>query len=130
VSIANFFGVLTSKNIVTNFSFLKDIFADFRRAGKYPPMTASFCFRAIEIIRKFGFEDQTILNEIDREKAGWKKTGELLGFKKSDSEEIRSFALPNRHGIYPTITYLQRERIMNFTRNVIDKFIERLSLVG
>lgn len=38
--------------------FLKDVLADFRRSIKYPGMTASFCFRAIETIRKFYFEDQ------------------------------------------------------------------------
>lgn len=54
---------------------------------------------------------------------GWKKLGTELGFTKQDFDMIKKFALPNRHGSYPKITYEEREQIMNFTRSVIDKLI-------
>ncbi len=106
--------------------FLKDVLADFRRAIKYPAMTASFCFRSVETIRKFYFEDKADLDDSSRKKNGWGKLNSKLGFKTGDFEEIEKFALPNRHGDYPLITYKERERIMNFTRKIIDKFIATL----
>lgn len=106
--------------------FLKDVLADFRRSIKYPGMTASFCFRAIETIRKSYFEDQTNTDDDKRLKDGWQKLSGNFNLQKNDFAEIRKFALPNRHGEYPAITYQERERIMNFTRDIIDKLILKL----
>lgn len=100
-----------------------NVLADFRRAIKYPSMTASFCFRAIETIRQHAFEDVSITDDDKRRKDGWTKLGTNLGFKEEDFNEIKKFALPNRHGKYPKITYQERERVMNFTRSIIDKVI-------
>lgn len=111
-------------------SFLRDILADFRRAGKYSSMTAGFCFRAIETVRKFYFEDQNILKEDKRRKLGWEKLNQVLGFQESDFDEIKKFALPNRHGEYLAMTYVERERIMNFTRSFIDKFFTILTPIA
>lgn len=108
-----------------NLTYFKDVFADFRRSIKYPAMTASFCFRAIEIVRKYMFENPSIVDENKKRKAGWLNLCNQLGYQKSDFEHIQSFATPNRHGKYPTITYRERERIMNFTRGLLDKCIER-----
>lgn len=49
--------------------------------------------------------------------------GYIEQFAKADYKEIESFAVPNRHGKYPAITYEQRQRIMNFTRKLIDNFL-------
>ena len=87
-------------------------------------MTAGFCFRAVETIRKFYFEDQSISNDDKRRERGWKELGETLGFKEADFKEIKDFALPNRHGEHRQISYEQRERIMNFTRSIINKLIQ------
>lgn len=106
--------------------FLKDAFADFRRSIKYPGMTASFCFRALETIRKFYFEDQADGNSDTRRKNGWEKLVKKSGLQEDDFTEIKKFALPNRHGEYPVIKYQERERIMNFTRSIIDKMILEL----
>jgi hypothetical protein len=103
-----------------------DVLADFRRAIKYPSMTASFCFRAIETIRQHTFEDVSITNDDKRREDAWIKLRANLGFKKEDFDEIKTFALPNRHGKYPKITYQERERLMNFTRVIIDKVIQSL----
>jgi hypothetical protein len=103
--------VLTDKK----FSFLKYVFADFRRSIKYPVMTPSFCYRAIETLRKSYFEDS------------WDKLNSTLGFTKYDYGEILKFSTPNRHGEYPGITYKQREKIMNFTRGVIDSFLNHVT---
>lgn len=110
--------------------FLKDVLADFRRSIKYPGMTASFCFRAIETIRKFYFEDQVIINEAQKHKNGWQKLRNAFNLQESDFAEIRRFALPNRHGDYPAISYQERERIMNFTRSIIEKLIDKLSILN
>lgn len=106
--------------------FLKDALADFRRSIKYPGMTASFCFRAIETIRRFYFEDQANTDDDKRRKDGWQKLREEFNLQENDFTEIQKFALPNRHGEYPAITYQERERIMNFTRGIIDKLILKL----
>lgn len=106
------------------FSFLMYSFADFRRSIKYPLMTAGFCYRAIETIRKFYFEDPSIKKENKRRKQGWIKLGSSLNYDQNDFDEIIKFATPNRHGDYPKITYQEREKIMNFTREFIDKFID------
>ena len=103
--------------------FFKDVLADFRRAIKYPTMTGSFCFRSIETIRVFYFEDRIDSDDKRRRKNGWKKLNEKFDLKECDFDEIKKFALPNRHGSYPLITYKERERMMNFTRKIIDKLI-------
>lgn len=100
-----------------------DVLADFRRAIKYPSMTASFCFRAIESIRQHAFEDVSIADDDKRRKDGWTKLGANLGFKEEDFNVIKKYALPNRHGKYPKITYQEREQIMNFTRLIIDNTV-------
>jgi hypothetical protein len=107
-----------------NNGYISNVLADFRRAIKYPPMTASFCFRAIETIRQHVFENTLIIDDNERRKDGWEKLNTHLGFKKENFEEIQRFSLPNRHGAYPKITYQEREQIMNFTRNIIDKVIQ------
>jgi hypothetical protein len=114
------------EKLITTFSiptagFLKDVLADFRRAIKYPAMTASFCFRAIETIRIFLFENRGITNESSRKSDGWKNLRTTLNLSEADFSEIQKFAKQNRHGQYPAITYQERERIMNFTRTVIEK---------
>lgn len=106
------------------FLFLEKCFADFRRAIKYPAETGFFCFRAIETIRQFYFEDPNIADETQRRKEGWEKLRKELGFDKVFFEEITHYALPNRHGSYPTITGPDRGRIMGKTREIIDKFID------
>lgn len=103
---------------------IANVLADFRRAIKYPSMTASFCFRAIETIRQHAFEDVSILDNDKRKKDGWKKLRTNLVLKEVDFDEIKRFALPNRHGKYPKVTYGERERIMNFTRSIIDRTID------
>ena len=107
--------------------FMKDVLADFRRSIKYPGMTASFCFRAIETIRKYYFEDQAATNDNQRRKDGWQKLRSEFNLQESDFGEIQKFALPNRHGDYPAITYQERERIMNFTRGIIEKLMDKLN---
>ncbi len=96
-------------------SALGEALADFRRSVRYPMMTASFCYRAIETLRQAFFENS------------WGKLRSAMNLAKEDFDEILSFATPNRHGKYPAITYKERERIMNFTRTMINKTVEHLS---
>lgn len=114
------FRIFTSIN---NFS-LKDVFGDFHKAIKYPAMTAQFCFRAIEVIRSNYFEDSNEIDPESRRNEGWEKLRTELGYVREDFSEIEHFGIPNRHGVYPTITYAVRERAMNFTRELINKFVE------
>lgn len=104
--------------------FLGVAFADFRRSIKYPEMTGFFCFRSIEVIRQFYFEDISIKDNDKRRKKGWEKMREDLDLDRGFFKEIENFAILNRHGNTPPITYKERENIMNKTRKVINKFIE------
>lgn len=105
------------------FFFLEKCLADFRRAIKYPSETGGFCFRAIETIRKFYFENPNIIDKEQRRNEGWKELRKELNFDRDFFKDIESYAVPNRHGEYPTIPYSQRELIMNKTREVVDRFI-------
>lgn len=60
--------------------FLKDVLADFRRSIKYPAMTASFCFRAIETIRKFYFEDNKITDNNKRKNRDGRTCERISGY--------------------------------------------------
>lgn len=102
------------------------VLADFRMGMKYPKMTAHFCFRAIETIRKNFFEDFTIEDDKKRREDGWARMNIKFILERDSYIEIEKFALPNRHGDYPTITYNERENVMNFTRSIIDKLIDIL----
>jgi hypothetical protein len=105
-------------------TFLMNVIADFRQAIKYPYATASHCFRAIEIIRKSGFEDHSIQDDSRRRDKGWESLRNQLGYQIVDFDQIKLFAIPNRHGAFPTITFQEREAIMNFTRTLIDRYID------
>ena len=100
------------------------VFSDFRRSIKYPDVTAMFCLRSLETIRREYFDDNSINHDNKRDKNGWTTMSEALNVTRSSVyEEMRALAEKNRHGIYPTITYNQREGMMNFTRDAISKFI-------
>ena len=106
-----------------NNSTLKDVFSDFHKAIKYPAATAQYCFRAIEVIRTNFFENPTDTDKDRRLKNGWNDLRKELEYRKQDFGEIMRYGVPNRHGVYPTITYRVRQRILNLTREVIDRFI-------
>lgn len=105
---------------------LTHVLADFNRAIKEPDATASYCFRAIEIIRQTWFEDVNDGDKNTRRDNGWKKMNAEFDKVKEDYQELEKFALPNRHGLYPLITYEEREKVMNFTRSIIDSLIKHL----
>ena len=68
---------------------------------------------------------EVIADEKKRRKDGWKKLNIELGLQMKDLEEMRKFALPNRHGKYPAISYEERERIMNLARTIISGLISK-----
>jgi hypothetical protein len=109
----------------SRYSWLKDSFADFHNAIKYPAQTAQYCFRAIEIIRQNYYEDITNTDNDTRRNDGWRNLRTELNYTRQDFNEIERFGLPNRHGQYPAITYEVRKRIMNFTRQLIDRFVDK-----
>lgn len=111
----------------SDLDFLRHALTDFRRSIKYPAETAAFCFRAIETIRRFYFEDMEIKDENKRREKGWRELRTTLNFDREFFEDIEKFALPNRHGEYPIITYEKREVIMNKTRQVMDAFIKHVN---
>lgn len=110
----------------SDLDFLRHALTDFRRGIKYPSETAAFCFRAIETIRRFYFDDMDINDENKRREKGWELLRRTLNFDRDFFKDIERFALPNRHGEYPVITYPEREEIMNKTRQVIDTFIKHV----
>lgn len=109
----------------SKYTWLKDVFFDFHNSIKYPSQTAQYCFRAIETIRCNYYEDITIVNDKTRREKGWDSLRLELNYSREDFKEIEKFGIPNRHGLYPVITYNERERIMNFVRQLIDRFLEQ-----
>jgi len=107
------------------YSWFKDVFADFHNAIKYPSQTAQFCFRAIETIRHNYYEDATDTNNDIRRNNGWENLRRDLNYRRQDFNEIERFGIPNRHGQYPVIKYEERENVMNFTRQLIDRFVDK-----
>lgn len=104
-----------------------DALADYRRSIKYPDMTAAYCLRALESIRRVHFDDPSITNDNKNDKDGWNQMAKTIGITTFDSFDLmQQFAKPNRHGLYPKITWEQRKIIMMFTRDVIQKSIEWL----
>ena len=67
------------------------------------------------------------MNNDKRHRDGWRNLRSEFNLAENDFIEIQKFALPNRHGDYPAISYQERERIMNFTRSIIEKLIDKLS---
>ena len=106
------------------FKFIAHALSDFRRSIKYPAMTASFCYRAIETIRSSYFEDPDINDETKRRKDGWSKFRSCLSISLEEIQSINKYSIPNRHGRYPFISYDERERIMNLTRKIINAMLE------
>lgn len=104
-------------------SNLKEVFSDFHKALKYPAMSAQFCFRAIEIIRQNYYENSLCNDDKKRRSEGWDLLRKELNYEINDFRLIQNYGIPNRHGNYPAITYDVRLQIMNFTRELIEKFI-------
>lgn len=96
--------------------------SDYRRSIKYPRMTALYCLRALETIRRTYFDDYNTKDDNMRDKNGWGKMAANLLVTKN--QDLLSFAKDNRHGNYPPITYKKRKEFMQYTRNAIEKFIE------
>ena len=87
-------------------------------------MTAAFCFRSIETLRREYFDEVTIKDDNKRDKAGWQNMSKVLNISRNQVyEKMRDLAEKNRHGIYPAVSYQEREQIMNFTREVISQFV-------
>lgn len=103
--------------------FLKDVFADFRRAIKYPHMTGGFLYRSVETIRSNYFEDQSVEDDSKRIKGGWETMNNALGFETADYSELLRFRRPNMHGVYPVITSDERLALAKQARKMINKFI-------
>jgi hypothetical protein len=99
--------------------------ADFRRAIKYPAMTASFCFRAIDTMRASYFEDLNTQNGRKRRIDSWEKLRRELSIERNKIQKMEDFAVPNRHGTYPEIHYADREEIMNVTRTIINAMVAK-----
>jgi hypothetical protein len=116
---------LFDDNKQNRFIWIKDVFADFHYSIKYPAQTAHYCYRAIETIRNQYYDDNHLKQKGERIKDGWEKLNKDLNYIESDYQHVIEFGLPNRHGRYPAITYKQREAIMNFTRQLIDRFIAK-----
>jgi len=108
---------------ITQNSSLKEVFSDFHKAIKYPAATAQFCFRAIEVIRINYFENAADIDTNRKKENGWDALRAELNYTRQDFNQIMQYGIPNRHGIYPSITYPVREQIMNFTRDLINRFI-------
>jgi hypothetical protein len=124
----NLFKKLTLLLLSGKHPLLPWVLSDFRRACKYPSMSASFCYRAIEIVRQsyFGIynSNQNSTNyQKERVKKSWSLLNEILLFEESDHDELIEWATTNRHGNFPAITYKKRLKIMNHTRDIINKFI-------
>lgn len=118
-------------NIISSgkYPFLYYVLADFRRSIKYPGMTASFCYRAIETLRQsyFGvYNANKVTKDYKKEKIGlsWDNLNKNLGFSENDHKDLTKWAERNRHGEYPAITYKIREKFMNHTREIINRFIK------
>jgi len=120
---------LLNVSLSGKYPFLYYIFADFRRSIKYPGMTASFCYRAIETIRQsyFGIYNANKSStdyKKEKENQSWDNLNKALGFTEADHSDLNELAKRNRHGDYPAVTYQQRESFMSHTRKIINKFIE------
>lgn len=79
--------------------------------------TGFFCFRAIECIR----QDFRESNDKD-EKKSWERLNNNLRIKKTYLEEVRKFALPQRHGRMPEMTGTQRVELMKTAWSVVDRY--------
>ena len=110
---------------------LVNAFTDFRLSIKYPDATGQYCFRSLERIRRWFFDDISIEND-NRDKDGWEKMAKNLQVTEEEYsifEKMRKdFAQPNRHWNYPLITYKEREGFMRLTRSILNKFIHKMNL--
>lgn len=93
---------------------LNYILSDFRLAIKYPSMTPGFCFRSLESIRKYFFNNR------------WSDLNSTLGFTETDHKFLTDLAQDVRHGTFPALEYKTREKCLAHLREVINKLVEHL----
>lgn len=110
---------------------------DFKRAMQDAKNSHFHIFRAMESLRHFYAEKNSLDPEADKEKS-WKALREDLGLTKEDFDHVRSRALPIRHGqetssteeeVVTSVKFCWRVMILFLEKNVgLDKFVNTSEL--
>lgn len=90
---------------------------DLREAIRSPFDTGFYCYRALESIRQSFVESND-----SGEKSSWDRLNSSLRIEKSYSDELRKFALPQRHGNPIPMTGEERVRAMKYIWLVVDRY--------
>ena len=87
-----------------------------RESIRSPWDTGFFCYRAIECIR----QDFKQADDKD-EKASWDNLNKNLRIEKTYAEQLRKYALPQRHGDMPEMTGVEQVALMKCAWSVVDR---------
>lgn len=93
---------------------LNYILSDFKLAIKYPAMTPGFCFRALESIRKYFFNNK------------WSDLNAAFALTEADHKFLTDIAQDVRHGTFPALEYKTREKCLTHLRKIINKLVKHL----
>ena len=77
-------------------------------------MTPGFCFRSLESIRKYFFNNE------------WSNLNLALEFTDNDHKFLTDLAQDVRHGTFPALGYKTREKCLTHLRKIINKLVEHL----
>ncbi|MEQ1867905.1 MAG: hypothetical protein ABL996_25075 [Micropepsaceae bacterium] len=107
--------------------FLRRCLADLSFALKRLDDTGFYCFRAIESLRQSFGQELKLSSDSDQ----WKAMADALGTSKTDMEHLREHAFPARHGIPKPISDNDRQKLLLYTWDIVERYIEyRLTQSG
>lgn len=112
-------------NLYSNESgdYLRRCLKNLRLSMNDPRDTGFFCYRAIEVTRKYMHHKFNIPEKSRSDKAkGWEKMRDELNVKKSKIFLVKDFADEPRHGGLTSISDAERAEVFTVTWEIIDKF--------
>jgi hypothetical protein len=107
--------------------FLRRCLADLSFSLKRLDDTAFYCFRALESLRQSFGREQNLSSDADQ----WKAMAVALGTSKDEMERLRTHAFPARHGIPTPLSDEERQQLLLYTWDVVERYIDyRLAKAG
>jgi hypothetical protein len=104
-------------------NYLRLCLSDLREAIRKPKDTGFFCFRAIESLTHY-FANKNSLDKKKDSKKIWEIFKDEVGIIEEDIRSIMDYSDPVRHGGTINISPEERQKILDLTWEIVDKYVK------
>lgn len=100
-------------------AYLQRCLADLRQAIRVVSDSGFHCYRAIESLRQFFRIERNVQDDAQ----SWEAFRNEVNVNRTDIDFVKGFADPRRHGGTQPITSSDRDKILETTWNIVDKYV-------